>query len=747
MKKNTLRFCLGIWAFFGMVFSASAQQILRGALVDEASIPIENGYVFQENCSCYYYTDNTGRFTLESAEIGTVLRFGALGYEKSSLRIKKQDFENNLVIKLSESAYQLKEVVVRPDTEVLTQLLKVDVAQIPVKSSQEILQKVPGIFIAQHAGGGKAEQIFLRGFDLDHGTDIRLTVDGIPVNMVSHAHGQGYSDLHHVIPETIAALDFGKGPHSIEQGNFATAGYVDFKTKSILEENQLRLESGSFGRNRALAMFNLLNTPKQKAYFATEALFSEGYFDAPQDFERLNVSGKYRYQFDNGNALTFSGQYFDSSWDASGQIPERAGTAGQIGRFGAIDATEGGNTTRTTLGANYVGTVGQDLNLDIASYWSYYDFQLFSNFTFFLNDPENGDRIRQSERRNLFGTTVKLSNKMELGEANLTSRIGLGFRLDEVRDNDLSRMLDRTTVLERIQLGDITENNNFLFLDTKLNLDKWSFQTGMRLDRISFEYQNALTNTTSKLEESQTILSPKASVQYSPNERSQYFVKASYGFHSNDTRSVVFGSSNLLAKAFGVDVGTLWKPLPSLVVNATAWTLFSDDELVYVGDEGVVEPSGKSRRYGVDLGFRGQFKNNLYCFTDATFSHARSLESPSGEDYIPLAPNFTLAGGVGISNEKGLSGGLRYRYLRDRAANEDFSLVASGYFLTDLNLNYRFSKHLLLEVIVENLFDVDWNEAQFATTSRLQNETSATEEIHFTPGSPLALRTGLTYTF
>jgi len=463
MKKNTLRFCLGIWAFFEMVFSASAQQILRGALVDDASIPIENGYVFQESCSCYYYTDNTGRFTLESAEIGTVLRFGALGYEKSSLRIKKQDFENNLVIKLSESAYQLKEVVVRPDTEVLTQLLKVDVAQIPVKSSQEILQKVPGIFIAQHAGGGKAEQIFLRGFDLDHGTDIRLTVDGIPVNMVSHAHGQGYSDLHHVIPETIAALDFGKGPHSIEQGNFATAGYVDFKTKSILEENQLRLESGSFGRNRALAMFNLLNTPKQKAYFATEALFSEGYFDAPQDFERFNVSGKYRYQFDNGNALTFSGQYFDSSWDASGQIPERAVASGQIGRFGAIDATEGGNTTRTTLGANYVGTLGQDLNLDIASYWSYYDFQLFSNFTFFLNDPENGDRIRQSERRNLFGTTVKLSNKMELGEANLTSRIGLGLRLDEVRDNDLSRMLDRSTVLERIQLGDITENNNFFF--------------------------------------------------------------------------------------------------------------------------------------------------------------------------------------------------------------------------------------------------------------------------------------------
>ena len=175
---------------------------------------------------------------------------------------------------------------------------------------------------------------------------------------------------------------------TIEQGNFATAGYVDFKTKSILEENQLRLESGSFGRNRALAMFNLLNTPKQKAYFATEALFSEGYFDAPQDFERLNVSGKYRYQFDNGNALTFSGQYFDSSWDASGQIPERAVTSGLIGRFGAIDATEGGNTTRTTLGANYVGTLGQDLNLDVASYWSYYDFQLFSNFTFFLNDPE-----------------------------------------------------------------------------------------------------------------------------------------------------------------------------------------------------------------------------------------------------------------------------------------------------------------------------------------------------------------------
>jgi outer membrane receptor protein involved in Fe transport len=235
---------------------------------------------------------------------------------------------------------------------------------------------------------------------------------------------------------------------------------------------------------------------------------------------------------------------------------------------------------------------------------------------------------------------------------------------------------------------------------------------------------------------------------FNQNENLQWFLKTGIGFHSNDARVVVQQQGeDILPRAYGADFGAIWKPVPKVVFNTALWYLFLEQEFVYVGDAGIVEPSGESKRYGLDLGLRYQITDWLYFDTDATLTHARSVEEPSGEDYIPLAPDFTLTGGLSVNNFKGFSGAIRYRFIDDRPANEDNSIVAEGYFVTDLNLSYEFANNLVLGIAIENLFDTEWNETQFATESRLQNELEPVEEIHFTPGTPFFFKANISYRF
>lgn len=282
----------------------------------------------------------------------------------------------------------------------------VDIQFRPINTSQDVLKIVPGLFIAQHAGGGKAEQIFLRGFDIDHGTDIELNVDGMPVNMVSHAHGQGYSDLHFVIPETIEQVDFDKGPYYAKQGNFNTAGYANFYQRR-LSESMFKIEGGQFGTFRTVGLFNLLKAQKAEdpsLYLATEFFRTDGYFESPQYFNRFNSLLKYHQKLNDTQTLELSFSGFTSSWDASGQIPQRAVDNGTITRFGAIDDTEGGETSRINLNSKLTTELSNGGYFENQVYFSQYNFNLVSNFTFFLNDPVNGDQITQSENRQIFGS-------------------------------------------------------------------------------------------------------------------------------------------------------------------------------------------------------------------------------------------------------------------------------------------------------------------------------------------------------
>ena len=737
---------ISILTLFLSCFALTAySQNIKGRITNELKQPLEGAYIYNQNTESHAHTLENGVFVIMNTEVGDSLRIGLLGYKTQFIRLESTE---NLSITLEEKAFQLDEMVITEELNTVSTISRLDLNLTPVNSSQEVLRKVPGLFIGQHAGGGKAEQIFLRGFDIDHGTDIALSVDGMPVNMVSHAHGQGYSDLHFVIPETVNKIDFGKGGYYAQEGDFNTAGYVNFKTKDYLKESEISFSAGQFNSLRTVGLFNLLeNTKNQNAYVAMEYIATDGPYDSPQNFNRLNLFAKYVMFSPENDKLTLTASHFTSRWDASGQIPQREVDNGNISRFGAIDDTEGGETERTNLNVTFDKYIDDHTQLSTNAFYSHYAFQLYSNFTFFLEDPINGDQIFQKEDRQIFGANTAITHTKYLGDTELTLTSGLGLRHDIADDVELSRTLNRSTTLENIQLGDVNQTNIDAFVKAEFDFGKFKIAPALRLDYFKFMYNDALQSNYQTLSETKTIVSPKLNFYYNAQDNLQLYLKSGLGFHSNDTRVVVAnGGEDILPRSYGADLGSVWKPFPKLVVNSALWYLFLEQEFVYVGDAGIVEPSGKTRRYGLDLGLRYQLNDWLFLDSDATITNARSIDEPDGQDYIPLAPDFTLTGGLSVDDLNGFSGGLRFRYLDDRAANEDNSIVAEGYMVTDFNVNYKL-KNITLGLAIENLFDVEWNETQFATESRLQNEAQSVEEIHFTPGTPFFLKGTISYRF
>tara|TARA_R110002124_G_scaffold120895_7_gene279171 strand:+ start:89359 stop:91581 length:2223 start_codon:yes stop_codon:yes gene_type:complete len=730
-----------------LCYAYTQAQSLSGKVVDQNNNAIENVAIFNKNNNTHSHTNASGTFTMDKVSINDEIYISHLGFESYRYTIKDADLSKTLLVTLNETAVSLSQVMITPEINTLNLISRIDLATNPVKSSQEILRKVPGLIIGQHAGGGKAEQIFLRGFDIDHGTDINLSVDGIPVNMVSHAHGQGYSDLHFLIPETIEKIDFGKGPYYTERGDFTTAGYVAFKTRDELKNSSVSVSYGDFDSFRTVGLFNLVNTSKNDAYIATSLNTFNGPYDSPQNFNRLNLMGKYTTKVDATQKISVLASHFQSKWDASGQIPQRAVDSRLIGRFGAIDDTEGGNTSRTNLLLSHNKVLSEDKKLETEVYYSHYDFELFSNFTFFLEDPINGDQIAQREDRNLYGFKTALSEKINFSNFDLEYTGGIGLRYDDANEVELSHTKNRYEILDRLAYGNIDQINAFGFLNTELDFGDFKINPSLRFDYFKFDYENLLSETYDNKSETKTFVSPKLNFFYSPNQRSQFYLKTGIGFHSNDTRVVVANEeTQTLPAAYGIDLGTIYKLTDKVALNTGVWALFLDQEFVYVGDAAIVEPSGKTRRLGVDLGLRYEAFNWLYFYGDINYTYARATEEPQREDYIPLAPDLTSSGGIAFENLNNFSGGINYRFVNDRAANEDNSIVADGYFVTDFTVNYTYD-NVVFGIIIENLFDTQWNETQFATESRLQNELNPVEEIHFTPGTPFFLQGKITVNF
>jgi hypothetical protein len=760
-KESLLRrlFTCGLlvvaWLFS---FNACAQgtATLRGTVADSLSRqPVAGVSVGLEGQPGGTATDALGNFRLSGVTAGTyMLRVGALGYRAQVLSVTLAAGEiKRVVVALPTAVLSLSEVTVsqpRDPNQSLAAISHIDQMLRPLNSAQDLLRLVPGLFIAQHAGGGKAEQIFLRGFDCDHGTDFAVSIDGLPVNMVSHAHGQGYADFHFVIPETVEQLKVYKGPYTARFGDFATSGAGEFLTKTRLEHSQVKVEMGQFDTRRALVMLDLIPQGKhlfskksESAYVAAEYYFTNSYFDAKQHFKRFNGLAKYTGQLSDNTSLTLLGSHFTSNWDASGQIPERGVREGAISRFGSIDPSEGGRTSRTNASAILTTALAHEAVLRQQVYYSRYDFSLFSNFTFFLQDSVKGDEINQRETgRNIYGYTGTYDRDTQLGARTLHSTLGVGTRIDDA-GLDL-RHAQRRQITDTITSGRLFEQNINAYLDETLTLtDRLTLNAAVRFDMFTFDFRGVLINEDTKELEplrgrlTRSIVSPKLNLYYQLSPNVQLFVRSGFGFHSNDARGVIRGANaTVLPRAFGYEVGSTFKPVPSLVVNAALWSLHLQNELVYIGDDGNVENTGPTQRYGLDLAARYQFSRRLFLDTDINYNHGRQLDAPADANYIPLAPTFTTIGGLTYKAPKGLSGSLRYRHIDSRPANDDGSIRARGYFLLDAVLSYTTTR-FQLGATAENLLNVKWNQAQFATQTRLLGErTQGFDELHFTPGTP-----------
>ena len=744
MRKHLLLLVL----LLASVSAFAHQGSVKGYIKDgESGLPLEGVNVYVAKTGVSAVTDVFGAFFLSGVEPGKyVITISRIGYEPIEKDIKVEDgITTEIAETMKSTGVQLSDVTINAKKDAtLSTISAVDIKLRPINTAQDMMRMVPGLFISQHQGGGKAEQMFLRGFDIDHGTDVAVSVDGMPVNMVSHAHGQGYADLHFVIPELVDQMSFGKGPYQIDKGNLATAGWVEFKTKDHLDNSFVKLEGGSYGYYRAVAGIDLLGRAgavrNEGAYVAGEFGYNRSYFDRPQDFNRINLTGKYTKQLGKDRLLSVTASGFKSDWDASGQIPERAVASGLIGRFGEIDK-ESGSTSRYNLNIQYTQAISRNETFRSNLWVSRYDFSLFSNFTFFLNDSVNGDQIHQKESRLLSGYNADYANTYYIGKLHTRTQVGAGFRFDATDNSELSHTRNMSDVLDPIMLGDIRETNAFGYLNqTFYLLPNLVANAGARFDFFNHAYTDKLAMEQSTASATTSAFSPKGGIYYNFGSSGRVYLNAGIGFHSNDTRVVVAqAGKDVLPLARSADFGMVLKPFSKLLVSAAVFHLDLDQEFVYVGDAGVVGPGGRTRRDGADLSLRYEAAKWLFFDADFNYTHARARDEAKGEDFIPLAPRFTSIGGVTLRSRRFFSGSFRYRHLGDRPGNEDNSVVAHSYTVCDLTAAYTRRKWEL-GFQIQNLFNVDWNEAQFDTETRLRGEPMPVSEICYTPGTPFFIK-------
>ncbi|MGI4728165.1 MAG: TonB-dependent receptor [Janthinobacterium lividum] len=701
-------------------------------------------------------TDESGRFYFKkAARTVTEITITAVGFQPKTILLA--DFKNGQNILLRSRQIQLSDVVVTANaTNPYKIISEADIKMRGVSNSQEVLRLVPGLFIGQHQGGGKAEQIFLRGFDNDHGTDINLSVDGMPINMVSHAHGQGYADSHFIIPETIENTTYKKGMYDAEKGDLVVTGFVSFHTANAISNNLIKVEGGQFNTYRILGMVNLLGekakAKNQSWYAASEYRYSDSYFENPQHFKRFNFFTKYHGQLSENNTLTVSASTLYSSWNASGQIPESAVNDGTVGFYGALDPNEGGVTSRTNFNAQLLTKAGNNDLIKNQLYYSRYKFDLHTNFTFYLVDTVNGDEIRQKEARNLYGYNGSYLHEGYIGNIKITTDLGINARLDATTNSELSHTVNRYTLINRVKLGDITEFSAGAYLNETFQFNQqFSLNAGLRFDQFYDQYNNKLASDTTLngvgiYTAKNSIISPKLNFYYQATEKSQFYLFMGKGFHSNDVRVVVAEKGlQTLPAAYGTDLGTVLKPFKSLILNAALWYSYLQKEYVYAGDGGTVDFSGRTQRVGFDFSARYQPVTSLYLDADINYAHGRALDDPKGENYIPLAPVWSSTGGATYFLKNGFNGSLRYRYLANRPANENYSLTAVGYIVNDLVLNYTKPKYEV-GLTINNLFNVRWKETQFETLTRLKGE-AAINGIAFTAGTKFAALAHISYLF
>jgi hypothetical protein len=640
----------------------------------------------------------------------------------------------------------------------------------PPARPADILSAVPGVYVVQHAGGGKANQYFLRGFDADHGTDIALSVDGVPVNQVSHGHGQGYADLHWVIPELVQRIDVKKGPYFAELGDFATAGALNLVTRSSLEQSQLSLSAGMFDTYRGL----VIASPRfdgWKPLIAGEVYGTNGPFERGEALRRYNAVTKLTREFgdDAGSSLTVGLASYGSGWNASGQLPLREVRSGRLDRFGSLDPTEGGISQRHAVHASFRAAPTPESSVSLLAYLASYRLNLYSNFTFVSRDPVNGDMIEQTDARTTTGLSGNYRFHRHWGDVTFDTTLGVQARNDLIRNGlHFARQRER---LQTVRSDTVREGSLAVYAQEDVEWTHWlRTVAGVRADYFDFQVDDQLKDSTSAGARSSgvrqaALVSPKGSVVLTPRADLDLYLNFGLGYHSNDARGVVRRVDRVtpLTRATGYEAGARVRLFERLELAAAAFVLDLDSEIVWVGDEGTTEARGATRRLGGELEARLELSSWLFADADLSLTRATYRQSTANAA-VALAPTRIASGGISIQHPGGYFGRVGLFHLGDRPATEDRFFTAEGFTRLDATAGYR-TRRYELSLSGQNLTNTSFREAQFANVSRLPRETSPAscpagtrpvvdgtaflgcEDLHFTPGTPVQLQATATLFF
>lgn len=607
----------------------------------------------------------------------------------------------------------------------------------PMSRAGELVEVIPGALATQHSGSGKANQYFLRGFNLDHGTDFSVVVDGIPMNMATHAHGQGYLDLNSIIPELVHKVEYGKGPYYAETGDFSAAGYSKMTSKQKLDQGIIKFTGGEFGYYRGL-LANSNQLGEGNLLYAGEVNVYDGVWQQPEDLGKFN--GTLRYSLDRDDwGFSVNGKAYSASWNATNPIPQRAIDDGSVNLYGSIDPTDGGKSNRYSLASNF-WQAGDNWRNDANLYALYYDVDLYSNFTGYLNDPVHGDQIHQGERRVQTGGNFDHKRQTTLWGLKMDNTIGIQFRHDEIMDLGLQHSQARQS-LDWVSRYNVGESNVGLYLQNQTHwLEKFRTVAGFRTDLLNNDVQmfdNALhdanLSAANSGNKSKAVMSPKLSFIAGPWLDTEYFLNLGYGHHSNDARGTTLqfnpadGSTispiKPTAWSRGAEVGIRSDAIAGLKSTLAFWYLESSQELVFVGDAGTTEVNGKSRRHGLE--FTNYYKptNWLTLDADLALTSAHYANEAVGNNWIPNSVGRVISTGATIEHPQGWFASLRLRHFGHVPLDQQGSFWAGDTNIVNFGTGYK-QKNYKFEIDLFNLFGSNNSDLAYAYCSQMKGEAN-----------------------
>jgi hypothetical protein len=622
----------------------------------------------------------------------------------------------------------------------------------PVLRAGELLEVVPGLIVTQHSGDGKANQYFLRGFNLDHGTDLATRIDGVPVNMPTHAHGQGYTDINFLIPELVDSIEYRKGTYYADAGDFAAAGSVNLRYRDELAAPLALLEAGENGYARGL----LAASPGLGVgalLFGLEHTQSDGPWVLEQDLRKTNALLRYAQGNEEGRlAITLQG--YDGAWRSTDQIPSRAVQSGALDRYGFVDPTVGGESHRYSMSIDWAGQTASSQWRALA-YAIDYRLDLYSNFTYAL-DQALGDQFEQFDDRRVHGAHATWRRPFVWSTRPSELELGLEVRRDDIDRVGLYRTMARQRI-GTIREDEVAQSSYAVYASFATTWsDRLRTSFGLRADRFHFDVTSALAENSGTASDS--IVSPKLAVVLGPWRETELFLNVGQGFHSNDARGATISVDptdgvspadrvDPLVSAMGADIGMRTAIADDVQVSLSLWRLDLDSELVFVGDAGLTEASRASTRRGVELSAIWNPVQWLIVDADLAWSRARFDDHDAAGDRIPGAVERVASLGLALDHPDGWFGGARLRHFGAAPLVEDGRVESRETTLVNVEAGFRFSERLQLSAAVFNLLGSRATDIAYYYASQLPGEAVPVSDLHFHPVEPRTVRVTLTGSF